>query len=210
MESENLNASNEHPKTMENSKTKNTTPKRGVVYLGKVPPHTTPSQIKQLLERYAPVERIYLTPKAASANRKANFGEGWAEFCHKKDARRVADLLNGQPIGNGCGKRAKKKYYSEDLWCIKYLSGFKWTQLTEQKAYERAIKEQKLKTEIAQGKRENALYVKQVERAKMVENICKKRGTQEEGGRASLHTDSFESLKARFKQRKIVDEPASM
>ena len=56
-----------------------------------------------------------------------NFTEGWIEFEDKHVAKQVAQMLNGQPMG---GKRRSAYFY--DLWCLKYLSKFKWDHLTEE------------------------------------------------------------------------------
>ncbi len=56
-----------------------------------------------------------------------NFTEGWIEFEDKRVAKQVAQMLNGQPMG---GKRRSAYHY--DLWCLKYLSKFKWDHLTEE------------------------------------------------------------------------------
>jgi ESF2/ABP1 family protein len=170
------------------------TDNRGVVYIGKIPPKMTPSHLKGLLARFAPVDRIYLEPYSNSKGKDQSFSEGWIEFLDKKDAKSAALLLNGQPMTQG-----KKKYYSQDLWCLKYLSGFRWTHLTEKLAYERAIKEQKLQTELAQSKRENSLFMRQVERGKMIDKIHKKKGKP-----AVSAEESFETIKRKFKQRKII------
>jgi ESF2/ABP1 family protein len=60
-------------------------------------------------------------------NSGKNFAEGWAEFEDKRVAKRVAAQLNGNPMG---GKRRSAYHY--DLWCLKYLSRFKWDHLTEE------------------------------------------------------------------------------
>jgi hypothetical protein len=52
---------------------------------------------------------------------------GWVEFADKKIAKAVALTLNNTAIG---GK--KHGFYHDDIWNIKYLKGFKWTNLTEQ------------------------------------------------------------------------------
>ena len=39
----------------------------------------------------------------------------------------VAEMLNGCPMG---GKRRSAYHY--DIWCLKYLSKFKWDNLTEE------------------------------------------------------------------------------
>ena len=65
-------------------------------------------------------------------NRKVKYTEGWVEFCKKKDAKKAELALNCQLIG---GKKRKNKY-RDDLWNIKYLSGFKWSHLSEKLAYD--------------------------------------------------------------------------
>ena len=49
------------------------------------------------------------------------------EFEDKRVAKQVAQMLNGQAMG---GKRRSAYHY--DLWCLKYLSKFKWDHLTEE------------------------------------------------------------------------------
>ena len=65
--------------------------------------------------------------KKQGKNSGKNFTEGWVEFDDKRVAKRVADMLNGQPMG---GKHRSAYHY--DLWCLKYLSKFKWDHLTEE------------------------------------------------------------------------------
>ena len=64
-----------------------------------------------------------------------NFTEGWVEFADKRIAKRTAVALNGQRMG---GKR--RSAYYDDLWCIKYLPRFKWDDLTEEIAYQKAVR----------------------------------------------------------------------
>ena len=59
-------------------------------------------------------------------NKKGNFTEAWVEFEKKKTAKRVAASLNNTPVG---GK--KSDFYASDLWNMKYLHKFKWSDLTE-------------------------------------------------------------------------------
>lgn len=58
-----------------------------------------------------------------------------------------------------------------DLWNLKYLSKFKWSHLTEKVAYERRVREQKLRVEMMQARRENAAYVQMVETGKKLDKI---------------------------------------
>ncbi|RHZ53040.1 hypothetical protein Glove_452g6 [Diversispora epigaea] len=153
--------------------------KTGLVYLSRIPPFMKPSKIKHLLSRYGEIGRAYLVPEDHKirerrakyrGDRRQNYTEGWIEFLDKKVAKNVASTLNTQPIG---GK--KRSYYYDDLWNIKYLPKFKWNHLTEQIAYENAMRTKRLQAEISQGHRENKEYIKKVEKAKMLQNIENKK-----------------------------------
>ena len=87
-------------------------------------------------------------------------------------------MLNGQQMG---GKRRSAHYY--DLWNIKYLPKFKWDHLTEEINYQKAVREQRLATEVAAAKRERDFYLSRVDKAKAVESIIerKKRKKDTEG-----------------------------
>jgi ESF2/ABP1 family protein len=39
----------------------------------------------------------------------------------------------------------KRSFYHDDMWNLKYLKGFKWDHLTEKFAYERRVREAKLR-----------------------------------------------------------------
>lgn len=151
----------------------------GVIYFSRVPPFMKPIKIRQLLSAYGEIGRIYLAPedsktaarrKKYRGNKRKNFTEGWVEFMDKRAAKWVAKNLNATKIG---GK--KRSFYYDDLWNIKYLSGFKWIHLAEQIAYERAVRDQKLRAEMSQARKENKLFIKNVEKAKMLDNIRAKK-----------------------------------
>ena len=91
----------------------------------------------------------------------------------------------------------KRSYYYDDIWQLKYLPKFKWSNLTEQIAYEKKVREQKLKQEESQSKRETKLYLKNVSRGKMIESMEKRK--------------SDEKIERRkFKQRKVhTEQPVS-
>merc|ERR1712226_114674 len=86
------------------------------------------------------------------------FSEGWVEFMSKKVAKSAASSLNCQPVG---GKRRSKAH--DQLWNIKYLPRFKWVHLSERLAYEAAVRQQRLRTEISQVKREAEHFKNSVE-----------------------------------------------
>ncbi|KAJ3307553.1 Activator of basal transcription 1 [Blyttiomyces sp. JEL0837] len=212
--------------------------KSGVVYLSRVPPFMSPAKLRQLLGEHGALGRVYLAPEDPTIahrrrkyrhNRRQNFTEAWVEFEDKKLARKAAEFLNTRNIG---GKKRGRFY--DDLWSIKYLPRFKWHHLSEQIAYERAVRDQRLRAEMAAVKRENQEYMKNVGKAKMIEAIeekkNKKRKAEEDAeveeaktgvGKSSGDGDAaapaaagsnrgFETKVSRqFKQRKVKsDEPA--
>jgi len=151
----------------------------GVVYLSKIPPFMKPIKIRHLLSRYAKIGRIYLAAedekiahrrKKYGGNRKRNYTEGWVEFLDKREAKLVVKHLNNRIIG---GK--KSSWYHDDIWNMKYLHGFKWIHLTERIAYEKAVRNQKLKAEMAQASRESNVILRNVEKAKMIDSMEKRK-----------------------------------
>lgn len=196
----------------------------GVVYISRIPPAMTPSNLRQHLAPFGEIGRVYLTPddkkaaahlkklskKAKKALRpKSSFTEGWVEFLNKKHAKMAAEALNGRPLG---GKRGSR--FREDLWCIRYLgSDFKWSTLTERISYENAVREQKMREEIAHARRENKAFLNQVDKARVVKKIEEKR--QKKADRVTSTTSatetmdksavSLEDVKKRFRQRKPIN-----
>ena len=153
--------------------------KTGVIYISRIPPFMKPTKIRSLLSPYGPIDRIFLTPEdpqthhsrvRSGGNKKRRFIDGWVEFLDKRDAKRVAETLNAQMIG---GK--KGGYYHDDLWNIKYLTGFKWNHLTEQIANENAERAARLRSEISRTRRLDREFVRNVERSKMLTGMQRKR-----------------------------------
>ena len=152
------------------SKKKSQSP--GIVYLSRIPPYMCINKVRHLLSQFGVVTRIFLQPEDKMTRRrrrkqggkkKKRFEEGWVEFRNKKVAKGVAACLNSTPIG---GKKGNFHYF--DLWTVKYLHGFKWFHLTESIAYQNAVREQRLRTEISQVKRENQFYLQNVEKGKEI------------------------------------------
>lgn len=82
--------------------------RKGIVYIGRVPPFMKPIKLRQLLAPYGDIGRVYLAPEdpaarkrriAAGGNKKPMFTEGWVEFMKKKDAKFVVATLNNEPMG---------------------------------------------------------------------------------------------------------------
>ena len=147
----------------------------GIVYLSRVPPYMRVNKVRHLLSQFGEVGKIYLQRedpmihrrrKRQGGKKKTRFVEGWIELKDKKIAKQIAESLNNTPIG---GKKRNFHYF--DMWTIKYLHGFKWFHLTESIAYQGAVREQRLRTEISQVKRENQFYMQNVEKGKEIDAI---------------------------------------
>ncbi|KAF6814999.1 RNA recognition domain-containing protein [Colletotrichum musicola] len=159
--------------------------KSGVVYISRVPPFMKPQKLRSLLEPYGKINRIFLAPEdpaaharrvKAGGNKKRSYTEGWVEFVRKAHAKAACELLNARTIG---GK--KGSYYHDDIWTLKYLKGFKWRHLTEQIAAENAERTSRMRAEISKATKENKEFVRNVERARVLDGIAAtkaKRGKQ--------------------------------
>lgn len=129
--------------------------KKGIIWISRIPYGMTVAKVRHLLSGFGDVDRIYLQDgraKESGENRvgkkvkssSAHFTEGWVEFTNKKVAKAVAEMLNAEPIGaasggsGGGGKGGKKsgglgmRRWKDEIWTMKYLSGFKWGMLSEQ------------------------------------------------------------------------------
>ena len=185
--------------------------KRGVVYLGAIPPRMKPTKLRQLLAPFGALDRVYLTPEDPSArikrkkyggNTGKNFTEGWVEFLDKKKARRCAEMLNGTQIG---GKRRNAHY--SDLWMLKYLPKFKWDNLLEEIEYQKAIREQKMQLELAAAKKERDFYLQKVEQSKQIEAMVRRRESEGTavmgGGDSNDREETKEEYAARMKRERL-------
>ncbi|GAX26931.1 ESF2/ABP1 family protein [Fistulifera solaris] len=173
--------------------------KRGIVYLARIPPRMTPTKVKTLLGDFGEITRVYLAEEDAavrkrrrklSGNGSKRYVEGWIEFASKKVAKHVAASLNSTPITN-----YKRSAHYGDLWVLKYLSKFEWSHLTEKVAYERRVKEQKLRLETMQARKETAAYKQLVETGKKIDKIeeRKRRRAEKEGKMLESETKKFKT-----------------
>lgn len=103
--------------------------------------------------------------------KKTLFKEGWVEFLDKRVAKTVAASLNGTSLGGP----KRHNFYREDIWCLKYLSGFTWDALTSYKAHVGQLKSQSLKSAIATQKSENKKTSKALIHKKYLLKRLKKR-----------------------------------
>jgi len=140
---------------------------------------------------------------------KANYSEAWVEFLDKKMAKTVAEMLNAQVIGGKKGDR-----WRDDIWTMKYLSGFKWEMLGEQVAYERQAHTARLRQALSQSKTEQAEYLRNVELARVLDKRrakkAEKTGGQPDGAPASSEAaadkDALAKAKRNYKQRGLVSQ----
>lgn len=150
----------------------------GIVYLGHIPPRFRPLHVRNLLSAYGEVGRIFFQPEDGFVRRKKSaaasatggkkrvkyskdYTEGWVEFRDKRVAKRVATSLHNTPMG--ARRRSPFRY---DLWNLKYLHRFTWSHLSEHLAFERQVRRQRLRAEVAQAKCETDFYLRSVERGK--------------------------------------------
>ncbi|SMN21613.1 similar to Saccharomyces cerevisiae YNR054C ESF2 Essential nucleolar protein involved in pre-18S rRNA processing [Maudiozyma saulgeensis] len=187
---------------------KNSKHKTGVIYLSSIPPYMKPARMRHILSRFGEVDRLFLKRETddkhkrrvrGGGNKKTMYEEGWAEFVRKRDAKLCATTLNGNIIG---GK--KGTFYHDDILNVKYLPGFKWSDLTEQIARENDVRQAKLEIEISQANKLNADFIKNVEQSKMIANIknSKKRNSTTED-------DGTEERRRNFKQHKVATNRAN-
>ncbi|XP_053978816.1 activator of basal transcription 1-like [Hylaeus volcanicus] len=167
----------------EENATQTKTRKRGIIYLSNIPKYMNITKIRELLSEYGKIGRVYLQLAENELERDGkikkrkkvcakSFTEGWVEFESKKVAKYVALTLNNTQIST----RKKSKFY-DVIWNIKYLPRFKWIHLSERLAYERAVRKQRLRAEIAQAKREANFFSHNVDRSKKL----RKKQQQQDG-----------------------------
>ncbi|CAC9889967.1 unnamed protein product [Aureobasidium pullulans] len=154
--------------------------KTGVIYISRIPPFMKPATLKHYLTPYGEIGRVFLTPEDPVAQKQRT--------------------LNGNIIG---GK--KGNFYHDDMWNMKYLTGFKWSHLTEQIANENAERAARLRAEVARTRRENKSFVEDVERSKMLEGMRAKKAAQADraGAAPAKPVGRVRELTRDFKQNEV-------
>jgi ESF2/ABP1 family protein len=165
-----------------------------------------PAKIKSLLGAFGTVTRVYLVEedKASRKRRRKEMGknaaggkrykEGWVEFDDKAVAKRVGLSLNNSPITNH-----KRNVHYGDLWSIKYVSKFKWAHLTEKVAYERRMREQKVRLEMTKARKENQTFAELVEAGKVMDKIEERRNRRQ---RSPVDKDTLSNNRVSMEDRK--------
>ncbi|GAA5866604.1 hypothetical protein JCM8547_005473 [Rhodosporidiobolus lusitaniae] len=193
----------------------------GLIYLSRIPPGMGPGKVKHLLSQFGEVGRIYLARadagkeisaakrfKQKERHQSHNFKEGWVEYLDKRVARSVAEMLNAQTIG---GKKSDR--WHDDIWTMRYLPRFRWDQLSEQVALERATQTSLLRFHLTHSKAEQESYLSAVERAKtarQIEDKAVSRGKTPKSKVAAVGGTGGEAgekggKKREYRQREVVD-----
>lgn len=118
-------------------------------------------------------------------------------------------MLNAQPIG-------QNKRWRDDVWTMKYLPRFRWDQLSEQVALERATQASLLRFHLSHSKQENESYLAAVENARVGKKIQDKAATRKaakagrgdggEGATAEVgEAGAGAKRKREYRQREVVD-----
>jgi len=174
----------------EEAASKETKDMKGVVHLASLPLHMRAQKLRHILEQFGEIERIYLAPedefrsknrKKSGGSKKIRFTEGWVEFAQRKLARRVAESLNGTPIG---GKK-RHNVFRDDIWNMRYLPKFKWFMLKEGTIYNQQVRKARLQQMMSQAQRENTFFLERVEQARTIQKIVERReakGKPKKGG----------------------------
>ncbi|PXF47150.1 Pre-rRNA-processing protein ESF2 [Gracilariopsis chorda] len=118
------------------SEIKRKKPKRGVVYLSRLPPNIEITSVRNLLSRTGRITNLWLRPETreqqkqrmslGGSRRRTTFRDGWVEYSSRNDARETVALLNGRPMAG----LKRKGRWANDLWCMKFLPAFEWRHLT--------------------------------------------------------------------------------
>lgn len=147
----------------------------------------------------------------------AHFDEGWVEFTSKKVAKSVAALLNAQPLGaaaltkssmkarkNGPKGLKLSRRFTDEVWTMKYLPGFKWHMLTAQLSAERASRAARLRAELAQSQFEQTDYLRKVERARVVDEKKARKKVDVDPKLKDKDSTQNDKKKRSFSQREAV------
>jgi ESF2/ABP1 family protein len=156
-------------------------------------------------------------------HQSANFTEAWLEFMDKRIAKTVAPMLNAQLIG---GKKGDK--WRDDIWTMRYLSGFRWEMLGEQvgtsaisvidlavnslidicrhhTAYERQAHQARLRQSLSQSKTEQTEYLKNVELARVLEKRRAKQSAQPD-----VNVDGGDKKRTKTTDDRVIHKTSSV
>uniref|UniRef100_A0A2M4BXE9 Activator of basal transcription 1 n=1 Tax=Anopheles marajoara TaxID=58244 RepID=A0A2M4BXE9_9DIPT len=165
----------------------------GIIYISSVPKHMNVTILRELLDPYGEVGRIYMQParkgntvrKRTAKGKRAmlQYTEAWVEFARRRIAKAVVQQLNAKPIST-----SRKSVFCDILWSMKYLPHFQWMQLSERLAYEKAVARQKLRTEVAQARKEASYFQSNLDRSEASRRRAAASSSSSTKGRVSKDT----------------------
>ena len=181
--------------TLKTNKSPRRKPKKhkpGIIYLSRLPPYLRPQTLRHLLSIHGPITNLFLTPEPPATyhhrvhthhgNKKRQYIDGWAEYKHKNHAKACVDALNGRTTTEGLGvggiggrKGGKGRWYRDDVWSLKYLSGFTWDDLMQSARGEEREREERVRVGVQREKRERQAFLDGVQGAKIEETRKTKR-----------------------------------
>ncbi|POW07211.1 hypothetical protein PSTT_08407 [Puccinia striiformis] len=156
----------------------------GLVYLSRIPPGMGPGKLKHLLSKWGEIGRIYLARDEKAEESKKKFDKKGKIKRKKKDKHQRG--------------KASDRYYS-DLWTLTYLPKFKWTNLSDQIAIERRIKEQLVRNSLEESKLSQEWYLGMVEKNSTNQKIIAKQLKRQPESTSTAKTGK----PLEFKQREL-------
>ncbi|CAL5866278.1 uncharacterized protein PFLUO_LOCUS485 [Penicillium psychrofluorescens] len=184
--------------------------KPGIIYLASLPPYLKPGALKAMLEArgFEPITKTFLSPLVLTDSRKRGnkrkmFTDGWVEFASKRTAKICAETLNATIVGG-----RKGGWYHDDIWNMKYLSGFKWDNLMEQQRRERAEREARTRMQDIRAQKEEKMFLAGVEAGRVADGMAKKREEKRKrsdtGKEGEVLAKAPQALRRRFVQNDVV------
>ncbi|KAJ5820069.1 hypothetical protein N7474_005660 [Penicillium riverlandense] len=184
--------------------------KPGIIYFASLPPYLKPGALKAMLEArgFEPITKTFLSPLVLSDSRKRGnkrkmFTDGWVEFASKRTAKICAETLNATIVGG-----RKGGWYHDDIWNMKYLSGFKWDDLMEQQRRERAEREARTRMQDIRAQKEEKMFLAGVEAGRVADGMARKREEKRKrldtGKEEAVLAKAPQALRRRFVQNDVV------
>ena len=140
------------------------------------------------------------------SNKRKLYGEGWVAFASKKTAKIAAQTLNACTIGG-------RGYYADDVWNMKYLKGFTWSDLIDTVRRERSEREAKQRIEDSRARKEEKIFLAGVEAGRVADGMARKNEEKRkrrleagEGDQVDAEPPKLGPVRRRFTQNDVVTE----
>jgi len=157
--------------------------RRGICHVAAIPNSMSHPEFKRIMEKFGEIGRYYMQPedakdrlrrKRSGGEKRIRYTEAWVEFAERKLAKRVAESLHGTQIG---GHKRRARWHG-DIWNIRYLPKFKWTQLREGATYNKVVRRARFEQKLNQATRENNAYLDRVHEHKVRGQIEERRSSK--------------------------------